>query len=742
MSSDIARLAARVAVLERQLARTTRTARLAYSSIENGAVEVFDEDGSLRAIVGQQPDGTSGVIAVNGPPPPTPVAPAVVSVLGGIAVNWAGAFTDAAVVPLDWARLEIHTAVVNGFEPTPATLRATLESPQGGTLFVPAGQPLYVRLVARSTSGTASAPSGQAGPVAPGAVVAEEVMDGIVDELALAEAAVTRNKIAVGAVDADRMAIGTGNLLPDASFEGPYTDSLIEDNSDWFTDSPGNASARCLRVNAAAPQQTTRSLRLTTLPALPGERFFLAVDYKTSADWTGSAAKFYLRWLDATGATLGFGVVQAPSTPATVWTRISGQVRAPANTVSATVWLETYQSAAGQAYFDNAEIRTVVIAGLILAGSVGTPELAADSVVAEKVVAQTLTGREIKFASITGDHLDVNSARLALLTAGVINAGMLDADAINGKTIKGAIITGGVLRTAATGQRVVISPGNTNPETGSIEFYSGSANESAPAELNTAIAYSSEGSVTYEIPSLSLSAPMVNGSAQETGLFLQAHVPGYAGSVFNLYANELSGNGVAYINGYGADTSTAGSSIELHVRDAPSGSARSTATLTSRGLALDGDLSIHGRDQGRGFVAQRTLTANVTFSSTETALITTGSITFKTGRAYRVSISALHSAASDNYALYRIRKNTVAGTIYKDQIRINNLQGSSASAAVTVQTILTNTTGSDITTALCWSGAQGTVAQTWTITASSSNTAYLLVEDCGSADDYSGQAIT
>jgi hypothetical protein len=234
----------------------------------------------------------------------------------------------------------------------------------------------------------------------------------------------------------------------------------------------------------------------------------------------------------------------------------------------------------------------------------------------------------------------------------------------------------------------------------------------------------------------------VTGSSQETGVFLQSHVPGYSGGVFNLYANELSGNGVAYINGYGADTSAAGSSIELHVRDAPSASAQATAKLTSSGLAIDRDLSVYGKSQGRGFVAQKTLAANVTFSNTETALITTGSITFKTGRAYRVSLWGLHNAASDSYALYRIRKNTVSGTIYKDQIRVNNLQASTANAAVSVQTILTNTMGSDVTAALCWTGVQGGVAQTWTLAASGSNVAYLLVEDCGSADDYNGQAIT
>ncbi|MFJ2110306.1 hypothetical protein ACIOHH_37840 [Streptomyces microflavus] len=73
--------------------------------------------------------------------------------------------------------------------------------------------------------------------------------------------------------------------------------------------------------------------------------------------------------------------------------------------------------------------------------------------------------------------------------------------------------------------------------------------------------------------------------------------------------------------------------------------------------------------------------------------------------------------------------------------RVNNLQASTANAAVSVQTILTNTTGSDVTAALCRTGAQGGVAQTWTLAASSSF-AYLLVEDCGSADDYTGQAIT
>ncbi|MBI0316847.1 hypothetical protein, partial [Streptomyces javensis] len=74
MANDLTKLAARIANLERRLTQQTRTSRLAYSSLEDGAVEVYDADGSLRAIVGQQPDGTTGINVVNGPTPPTPTA--------------------------------------------------------------------------------------------------------------------------------------------------------------------------------------------------------------------------------------------------------------------------------------------------------------------------------------------------------------------------------------------------------------------------------------------------------------------------------------------------------------------------------------------------------------------------------------------------------------------------------------------------------------------------------------------
>ncbi|WP_043684321.1 hypothetical protein [Streptomyces xylophagus] len=832
MSSDIARLAARVAVLERQLARTTRTARMAYSSVEDGAIEVYDQDGTLRGSMGLQDDGTVAFVAHNGPPPPTPTPPVVESALSGLTVTWPGTWSDAETAPLDLAEVQVYLSTTADAEPDTTSPVAAFHTAAGGsiTLANDTYTPLWVRLIAVNTSGTAGQPStavqGQARKAVPddlvnaiidetklarGAVTDAALALGAVNSTALADGAVlaeklaansvTLGKVASGAVTADALAAdsviagkvaadaitgreiaansvtaneiaaasiatdklvvaGGTNVLSDPSFEGAYTAAIA--TTVWSVVSGGNGSSKALRVDATATAATTRSLNLTSMPILSGEQLYLAIDANASADWAGGALKFYARWQDGTGATVGFGVAQVDVPARGTWQRLAATVTAPANTTAATVWVETYQSTAGSVLWDNAVVRPVVPGVQIADGAITAPKILAGAVTAEKIAALAITAEKIAGLSITTDKLNalsVTADKIAAnavtatkisagaveathIKAGAITADKLDADAINGKTINGAVLTGSTLQTAASGQRVVISPGNTNPETGSIEFYSGSADESAPAELNTAIGYASDSSGTYEVPSVSLSAPKVTGSSQETGVFLQSHVPGYSGGVFNLYANELSGNGVAYINGYGADTSAAGSSIELHVRDAPSASAQATAKLTTNGLAIDRDLSVYGKYQGRGFVAQKTLAANVTFSSTETALITTGSITFKTGRAYRVSLWALHNAASDSYALYRIRKNAVSGTIYKDQIRVNNLQASTANAAVSVQTILTNTTGSDVTTALCWTGVQGGVAQTWTLAASSSNVAYLLVEDCGSADDYVGQAIT
>ncbi|MFH8581637.1 hypothetical protein [Streptomyces zaomyceticus] len=184
-------LGTRLNSLERRMAAVERSSRLGSAAIDDTALEVRDDTGSLRALVGQQGDGTTAVNVVNGPTPPAPTAPLVASTIGGIAAEWDGQLVDGAGVPLDFARVEVHAAASSGFTPTSATLVGTIETAQGAMVVIPTTTPLYVRLVTRTTSGTASAPSTQNGPIAPALIVADDVADGII----------TGTKLAADAID-------------------------------------------------------------------------------------------------------------------------------------------------------------------------------------------------------------------------------------------------------------------------------------------------------------------------------------------------------------------------------------------------------------------------------------------------------------------------------------------------------------------------------------------------------------
>ncbi|MGW3827766.1 hypothetical protein ACWEAF_37240 [Streptomyces sp. NPDC005071] len=208
MADTLAVLAGRIATLERLVRDLSRTSRLANSSIENGAIAVYDDFGTIRGSIGLQQDGTLAVAAVNGPPPPVPGTPTVTSVLGGVAVVWDGSFAGGAQSLADFAYVEVHFSADLEF-PDGGSLFSAFYSPQGGTMTVPTAIPVWVRLVCVSTSGVVSDPSPVVGPAGPTPVVAQAVLDGIISELALADDAVTRAKIAAAAVGKTEIADGS-----------------------------------------------------------------------------------------------------------------------------------------------------------------------------------------------------------------------------------------------------------------------------------------------------------------------------------------------------------------------------------------------------------------------------------------------------------------------------------------------------------------------------------------------------
>ncbi|MFH9426259.1 hypothetical protein [Streptomyces sp. NPDC017529] len=203
-------LGARITQIERMLRAVIRSPRLTNASIEGGAVQVYDEHGSLRALVGQQPDGTSGVTVVNGPPPPTPAPPTVAPALAALTVTWDGAFADGAAAPLDFARVEVHVGPDAGFEPSQGTLRDTIETAQGGSVTVPLPYTAWwVKLRTRTLAGVAG-PASSAVEGTPRQAAAADIQAGAVTAESLAADAITGKHIVGGHIDG---AIVTGSTV-------------------------------------------------------------------------------------------------------------------------------------------------------------------------------------------------------------------------------------------------------------------------------------------------------------------------------------------------------------------------------------------------------------------------------------------------------------------------------------------------------------------------------------------------
>ncbi|MGW1468544.1 hypothetical protein ACWCPT_29885 [Streptomyces sp. NPDC002308] len=146
--------------MQKQIDALMRESRLSAASLDNTALEVRDSGGSVRALVGQQGDGTTAVNIVNGPTPPTPSAPVVAPALAALTVTWDGTFANAVASPLDWMRCEVHIGATSGFTPDQSTLRDTIETPQGGMVTIPLPYTeWFVKLRSRTSSGMASAPT-------------------------------------------------------------------------------------------------------------------------------------------------------------------------------------------------------------------------------------------------------------------------------------------------------------------------------------------------------------------------------------------------------------------------------------------------------------------------------------------------------------------------------------------------------------------------------------------------------
>lgn len=217
---------------ERRLARELAEIRTALDTLRDSArvtqlqnstlygnLTARDADGTVRAVIGVQSDGTWATVNQNGPPPDRPSTPIPVPSMNGAIVTWNGQLVSG--TPADLMGVRIYVSRLgDAFLCDDSTYVGTLRH-AGDFPVAPLdpGVTYWVKFRAQSTSVQADGTpllgtESYAASVAPGQVVAAAVLAGIVDSLALAADAVQAANIAANAV--------TGTAIAPDSISSPH----------------------------------------------------------------------------------------------------------------------------------------------------------------------------------------------------------------------------------------------------------------------------------------------------------------------------------------------------------------------------------------------------------------------------------------------------------------------------------------------------------------------------------------
>ncbi|MFE6185454.1 hypothetical protein ACFQ6U_13615 [Streptomyces sp. NPDC056465] len=469
--------------LEARVAALEGSNPLTNASIESGSLDVFDDEGNLRASLGMQSDGTVALVAVNSDPPPTPTAPTVEPTLAGLVVTWDGKWADSDITPADYATIQIHVSGAGAeFTPDLSSLASTISAPLGGsaTVAVDGYAPVWVRLVATNTAAIEGPPSAATQSAARQAV-SPDLIDGIITEIKLAQDAVTAAKIALGAVSKSALAQGavTMNALGGALADGVtqrYIDAM-GDAATWSViTKPAGAQWQHLSDIPDAPTGKTvaRATGYATVrgtvqvPYDPDVLYRIAARVRTTVASSSGTDTLYIGALGiaADGVTLvsrtgantasSGHYVAASATPQPVasgWVtyvgylrgraaagangtavpapdpRAPGVMHASTRFISPLLYLNFGSGSAGTTGVMEVDAVTIEVlkTGIVdstnfVAGSVTTAALAADSVTAGKVAADAIGARELKADSVTAMEILAGAVTTEKLLALAVTA--------------------------------------------------------------------------------------------------------------------------------------------------------------------------------------------------------------------------------------------------------------------------------------------------------------------------------
>lgn len=183
-----------------------RAAQLKNASITDGGLNIYDDNGVIRTVLGKQTDGTFTTISTNNPnPPPVPAAPQAIAVLAGAVVRHTGETQTGVGWPADLKALNIYYALAQNADDWQA----------GGSLGTSWPEELPVApleytdylfcVTAVNHSGKESAKS-EPVSVAPKQVVPNDMIEDIFSDLELSAGVVTEAALAAGAVTETKIA--------------------------------------------------------------------------------------------------------------------------------------------------------------------------------------------------------------------------------------------------------------------------------------------------------------------------------------------------------------------------------------------------------------------------------------------------------------------------------------------------------------------------------------------------------
>ncbi|MFJ3793556.1 hypothetical protein [Kitasatospora sp. NPDC090091] len=480
-------LAALLRRLDQRLTNLERAAQLPYSAAR-GQLHVVDDAGTIISTVGRQADGTVGVTVAASPPPPTPLAPLVQPATAALNVTWDGQWVDAYSSPLNLSHVEVHVGEGADFTPSPQSMAATLAAAGASiTLATTTYTPLWVRLVAVNAAG-ARGPASAATKGTALKVVSDDLVDGIIGELQIANSAITAAKIALGAINSSAIA------------EAAITASKI-------------GQAAVIAGKLAADSVTPGTIASNTVTA----REITAGAITTAKLAAGAVTAAELAAGAVTAGKIAAGTITA--TELATNAVIAGKIAADAvtaGTIAANA-VTAREIKAGTITADRIAANSIT-AGQLAAGAVTAAKLSADAIDGKTITGVTLVGSTIQTA-LTGrrvllsptDPTDGSANPSALLYSGASTEKAPARLTAEVRAIEGGAGTG-----TGTSGKVAAAR--------SVAFYS-----AATARL-TAPQMTTDGSHT---PRLQLSSGGPNTGYVPQGMFsLSASGPGLAGEAF------------------------------------------------------------------------------------------------------------------------------------------------------------------------------------------------------------------